>query len=100
MARDWSGYEWDDEERRKAAELDAERELKLVGVVEHLSGTKDGVAFLRFLMEQCGTFTPNTIWEERGAAFLEGRRWVGLKVLDLCAKAKCTQVLFGGEVYG
>lgn len=100
MARDWSEYEWGDDEHKKAAELDAERELKLVGVVEHLSETKDGQVFLRYLMEIGGTFMPNCVYEEHGAAFLEGRRWVGLKLLNLCAKAKCVQTLFEEELDG
>ena len=61
---------------------------RLVGVVESLGKSRDGVHFLRWMLEEvCQSFAPCGALAPEGLLYREGRRSVGMKVFDLCREA-------------
>lgn len=75
-----------EEERRK--EREALERARLVGVVEALGQSKDGMFFLRWLCEDvCGCFAPASALAPEGLLYREGRRSVGMQVFSLVREA-------------
>ena len=89
---------WNEEYVPQAAEqAQTERQLRLCGVVKTLSGTKDGRLFLRWLMDECGVFRSEYPAEDRHTVWNEGRRSVGVQILELCAAVHAVDTLFEKE---
>lgn len=75
-----------------------EKISQIINVVANLSLLKDGRQFLRALADASDTFKPNYNTDISVSAFREGKRAVGLLLLDWCVRAGCPDVLFdGGE---
>lgn len=75
-----------EEDRRK--EREALERAKLVGVMEALGKSRDGVYFLRWLLEDvCGCFAPAGALAPEGLLYREGRRSVGMQVFSLVRDA-------------
>lgn len=75
-----------EEEARKARE--ALERARLLGVVEALGKSRDGVHFLRWVLEDlCGAFAPAVALAPEGLLYREGRRSVGMQIFGLCRDA-------------
>lgn len=75
-----------EEERRK--EREALERAKLVGVMEALGKSRDGVFFLHWLLEDvCSCFAPAGALAPEGLLYREGRRSVGMQVFSLVREA-------------
>lgn len=76
-----------EKEKREARE--ALERARLLGVVEALGKSRDGVHFLRWLLEDlCGAFAaPAVAFAPEGLLYREGRRSVGMQIFSLCRDA-------------
>lgn len=84
----------DPEERREREEREAVAEQKLVGAVSGLLASENGRFFLKYMVNFCGVADDIMLLDAGVAAYRSGKRSVGLKLLDLCAKCKETTFLF------
>ena len=80
---------WETSREKEAREAREKLErARLVGVVEALGRSKDGVSFLRWLCEDvCGSFGPAVALAPEGLLYREGRRSVGMQIFALCREA-------------
>ena len=75
-------------EQEKRKEREALERARLVGVVEALGRSKDGVFFMRWLLEDvCGVFAPAGALAAEGLLYREGRRSVGMQFFSLAREA-------------
>ena len=75
-----------EKEKREARE--ALERARLLGVVEALGKSRDGVHFLQWLLEDvCGCFGPAVALAPEGLLYREGRRSVGMQIFALCRDA-------------
>lgn len=75
-------------ERDARREREALERARLVGVVEALGKSRDGVYLLRWLCEDvCGCFAPAGALAPEGLLYREGRRSVGMQVFSLVREA-------------
>lgn len=82
------------EHRQRAALFDA----RMSGVVRALSETQDGTDFLRFILDECGVFKAQVPQGQTDAAWREGRRAVGLRVLGFVQDAGVIEKVMKKEV--
>ena len=75
------------EEREKA------EQARLVGAVEGVSRTKDGIHFLHWLLERTSFLHGVPVLPHESMAFLEGQRSVGLALFDLMKQAHCVEAV-------
>lgn len=90
--------EWEssrEAEERKAKE--AEEGARLVGAVEGLARTRDGVHFLAWLMAQTCFLCGVPVLPHESMAYLEGQRSVGSKLWPLIQKAHAVEAVCAEE---
>ena len=80
---------------RKAQAM--ELRLKLEGVVQKLSSTRDGVVFLRWIMSECSVFLQEYPVDDKLAVWNAGRRAFALQILNLCAAVGKADILLAKE---
>ena len=91
------GYQDQTEElnrKRQDAVLFQER---MAGVVRGLSDTRDGMAFLLFLLEESGVLKAQFPEGHAQAAWREGRRAIGLHLMTMARNAGVIEKLFAQE---
>jgi len=87
--------EQDEREAREKAEY-----ARLVGAVEGLARTKDGLHFLHWLMERSNFFNGIPVIPHESMAFLEGQRSVGHAIFDLIKRAHCVEAVCQEDING
>ena len=87
--------EKDEREEREKAEY-----ARLVGAVENLARTKDGVHFLGWLMQRSNFFGGVPVLPHESMAFLEGQRSVGHAIFDLIKRAHCVEAVCQEDING
>lgn len=80
--------EQDEREAREKAE-----QARLVGAVEGLARTKDGVHFLHWLLDRTSFLHGVPVLPHESMAFLEGQRSVGLALFELIKQAHCVDAV-------
>lgn len=90
----------DPEEKRELEEKRMVEEQKLAGAVSSLLASENGRFFLKYFVNFCGVADDIMLLDASVAAYRSGKRSVGLKLLDLCAKCKETTFLFERENNG
>lgn len=80
--------EQDEREAREQVEY-----ARLVGAVEGLSRTKDGIHFLHWLLEQTNFLGGVPVLPHESMAFMEGQRSVGFRIFDLVKRAHCVEAV-------
>ena len=79
------------EEREKA------EQARLVGAVEGLARTKDGLHFLHWLLEKSNFLGGVPVLPHESMAFMEGQRSVGHALFDLVKRARCIEAVCAEE---
>lgn len=95
--KDW--FDVDDE----GSAGDAGRALtqaRLEDAVRSLAESRDGRTFLRWLIHGAGVFRAVYPQSHAEAAFQEGRRSVGLSVVQLCVNVGAGDILLDNEING
>ena len=82
------------EKRRHDAAL---YEARMTGVVERLAGSRDGAAFIRMLLDESGVFKAVFPRGHADAAWREGRRSIGLIVLEHARQANVIETVMSME---
>lgn len=85
-------------EELKRKRQDAARfQERMAGVVRELSASRDGMAFLRFLLEESGVLKARFPEGHAEAAWREGRRAIGLHLMTMARHAGVIEKLFAQE---
>lgn len=92
--KDW--FDMDDEGSAGEAAR-ALRQARLEDAVRRLAESRDGRTFLRWLIHGAGVFRAVYPQSHAEAAFQEGRRTVGLSVLQLCVNVGAGDILLNNE---
>ena len=87
-----STREHEEREAREKAEY-----ARLVGAVETLARTKDGLHFLHWLLEKSNFLGGVPVLPHESMAFLEGQRSVGHALFDLVKRARCIEAVCAEE---
>jgi hypothetical protein len=90
-----STREQDERVAREKAE-----QARLVGAVEGLAKTKDGIHFLHWLMERSGFLGGVPVLPHESMAYMEGQRSVGQAVFDLVKRAHCVEAVCQEDIDG
>lgn len=85
------------DERKAKEDLELAR---LVGAVEGLARTQDGVHFLRWLMDRSGFLGGVPALPHETMAYMEGQRSVGLAIFDLMKRAHCVEAVCQEDING
>lgn len=93
--KDWFDMEAGDGGAGEAAR--ALGQARLEDAVRRLAESPDGRAFLRWLIHGTGVFRAVYPQSHAEAAFQEGRRTVGLSVLQLCVNVGAGDILLNTE---
>lgn len=75
-------------------------QARLEDAVRRLAESRDGRTFLRWLIHGAGVFRAVYPQSHAEAAFQEGRRSVGLSVVQLCVNVGAGDILLDNETNG
>jgi len=87
-------------EQEERQEREKAEQARLVGAVEGLARTKDGLHFLAWLMERSSFFGGVPVLPHESMAFLEGQRSVGHAIFDLLKRAHCVEAVCQEDING
>jgi len=87
-----------EQEEREAREK--EELARLVGAVEGLARTKDGLHFLAWIIGITGFLQDVPATTEGLMAYQQGRRSVGRPLFDLIKKARCVEAVCQEDING
>ena len=90
-----STREHEEREAREKAEY-----ARLVGAVETLARTKDGVHFLHWLLERSAFLSGVPVTPHESMAYMEGQRSVGYALFDLIKRAHCIEAVCQEDING
>ena len=93
---DYIAWETTREQDERQAREKAEQ-ARLVGAVEGLARTKDGLHFLHWLLERTNFLGGVPVLSHESMAFLEGQRSVGHALFDLVKRARCIEAVCAEE---
>lgn len=84
--------EQDERQAREKAE-----QARLVGAVDGLARTRDGIHFLHWLLERSNFLGGVPVLPYESMAYLEGQRSVGHALFDLVKRARCIEAVCAEE---
>ena len=99
MGAEYIGWETTREQEERKARENLEQ-ARLVGVVETLAKSKDGVHFLHSFMEATKFLHDIPVTNETLMAFYEGQRLVGRWLFSLIQKAHCIEAVCQEDING
>ena len=85
------------DQARRARRRATVREIRLDEAVRALAASPDGALVLRWIMDECGVVRAACPTDARLMLWQEGRRSVGMQILERCAAVGQAAMLFQKE---